>query len=96
MKLIAGIIFALIVVSCSAEDQEEASWNPEIPDCTAEAAVTLCPQGSTYRAGNACTDHCLKELMDCHPRMTCGCYCINDLRKVDGKCVPKCKCPKFD
>lgn len=95
MKLIAVLFFSLLIVGSFAEE-EDVGWNPEIPDCSQKPADVECVPGSSYRAGNACTDHCLKELMDCHPRMFCGCYCDNNLRKVDGQCLPKCRCPKFE
>lgn len=83
--LLAGVALA----------EEEDKWNPKIPDCTRNSGIVKCQEGSSWKAGNTCTDHCHKELMDCIPKQSCGCYCDNDLRKVEGKCVHKEQCPEL-
>lgn len=92
------IVFAFVVIFCGFQLSmaSEVDFNPPIPDCTADLAFVSCPIGTTYRPGNLCTDHCHRELMDCIPKTTCGCYCTGELRKVDGKCAPKDMCPELE
>lgn len=56
-------------------------------------STSSCPEHSQWMEGNACTDSCQKELMRCTAEMNFGCFCVDDYRKLDGKCVTKAECP---
>lgn len=57
-----------------------------------------CPEHAVWKAGNPCTDHCLKDMMDCAAMKFCGCYCTGNYRKDQntGICMHKNCCDTME
>ncbi|GAB0100410.1 hypothetical protein DMENIID0001_164500 [Sergentomyia squamirostris] len=56
-----------------------------------------CPENEELISGNSCKELCESGPNDCKDEVCSkGCYCKQDFRRIDGKCVPdsQCSCKK--
>lgn len=89
VMFLLGLVAVLLTVTITSSETLQSVR----PDCSSRPKDVICSKHSSYRAGNACTDNCLKELLDCSDVYECGCYCEGNLRKVEGECRAKVDCP---
>lgn len=76
----------------STDDTDNTAESDTL-DCSNKPCELTCPRFTTYRAGTNCTDACVQTV--CNTTMACGCYCTDNYRKINGKCVRKTNCPKI-
>lgn len=100
MSKIISLVLAISVLSfglATAQDTgspDDSTAESDTLDCSNKPCTLICPRRTTYRAGTNCTDACDQRI--CNTAMTCGCYCEDNFRKINGICVRKNSCPKID
>lgn len=86
------ILVILSQVSFGLVTAQELSTehDSDVLDCSHQPPELICPKRTIYRAGSNCTDSCNQKV--CNTTMTCGCFCKDNFRKINGMCERKSSC----
>lgn len=83
------LLSAVLFVSCRAEPK-----TPEPNPIECEFRLprgAKCPKNAVWKAGNPCNDACGRESMICPHYVVYGCFCKDEYRMINGKCLkPEC------
>ena len=87
------LLVSLLTIELTPAQNTTATTQEDTLDCSNKPCELTCPRRTTYRAGNNCTDACDQRV--CNTTLTCGCYCEDNFRRINGRCERKALCPRI-